>query len=326
MSLFGSLNKPAGQSVFGGNQSTTSAFGQTNAQTNQQQQQQPQFQQQPQQNMNSLSLSQNPQLGSSLWQPGSMSSHQKSIPDQMQLIAEKWHPAHPSCAFKTYFYNKVDESQVPFYQPGPQDDPKEWEEALAHKPAPGFMPVLCAGFAGMAERLKVQRRVVGEFNARLHEINGSLDAILSKHDLETSVRALNARRRHAALRNRCLALATKVQVLRNRGYALSSDEDELRTKLMEMERKMQDPALSARMEELWSRLIVLRGYADSLRVEINKRGMREDGGLGEEVEAKAKKILEDYEKQIQHLKKEVEQIKQDFEDYEKEHNPTPAPR
>lgn len=255
-----------------------------------------------------------------------MSSHQKSIPEQMQLIAEKWHPLHPSCAFKTYFYNKVDESRIPFYQPGPQDDPKEWEEALSHKPAPGFMPVLCAGFAGMAERLKVQRRAVGEFNARLHEINASLDAILSRHDLETSVRALNARRRHAALRNRCLALAARVQVLRNRGYALSSDEDELRTKLMEMERQMQDPALSARMEELWSRLIVLRGYADSLRVEINKRGTSEDGGLGEEIEAKAKKILEDYEKQIQHLKKEVEQIKKDFEDYEKEHNPVPAPR
>jgi nuclear pore complex protein Nup54 len=208
----------------------------------------------------------------------------------MQLIAEKWHPLHPSCAFKTYFYNKVDESRIPFYQPGPQDDPKEWEDALSHKPAAGFMPVLCAGFAGMAERLKVQRRAVGEFNARLHEINASLDAILSRHDLETSVRALNARRRHAALRNRCLALAARVQVLRNRGYALSGDEDELRTKLMEMERRMQDPALSARMEELWSRLIVLRGYADNLRVEINKRGMSEDGGLGEEVEAKAKKV------------------------------------
>ncbi|KAB5562698.1 nucleoporin complex subunit 54-domain-containing protein [Coniochaeta sp. 2T2.1] len=333
MSLFGSsLSKPAGQSIFGGNQSTTSAFGQSTAQqTNQQQQQQPQqqsqFGQQPQQNMNSFTQSQQqPQLGSSLWQPGSMSSHQKSIPDQMQLIAEKWHPAHPSCAFKTYFYNKVDESRIPFYQPGPQDDPKEWEEALSRKPAPGFMPVLCSGFQGMAERLKVQRRAAGEFNARLHEINASLDAILSRHDLETSVRALNARRKHAALRNRCLALAARVQVLRNRGYALSTDEDELRTKLMEMERGMQDPALSARMEELWSRLIVLRGYADSLRIEINKRGMSEDGGLGEEVEAKAKKILEDYEKQIQHLKKEVDQIKRDFADYEKEHNPTPAPR
>jgi len=263
----------------------------------------------------------------------------------MQLIIEKWHPASPSCAFKTYFYNKVDEARIPFYQPGPQDDPKEWEEALSRKPAPGFMPVLCAGFEGMAERLKVQRQAVGQFNARLHEINASLDAILSRHDLETSVRALNARRRHAALRGRALALAARVQVLRNRGYALSGDEDELRSKLAAMEREMQDPALSARMEELWSRLIVLRGYADSLREEINKRGMAEDGGLGEEVEAKAKKvslsccevvevgwsanmgqILEDYEKQIQHLKKEVEQIRKDFEEYEKEHNPAPAPR
>lgn len=104
------------------------------------------------------------------------------------------------------------------------------------------------------------------------------------------MRALNARRRHAALRNRCLALAAKVQVLRNRGFALSGDEDELRNKLVEMERGLQDPALSARMEELWSRLIVLRGYADSLRVEINKRGLGEEGGLGEEIETKAKKV------------------------------------
>lgn len=215
---------------------------------------------------------------------------QKSVPEQMQLIAEKWHPGHPSCAFKTYFYNKVDESLIPFYQPTQQDDPKEWEEALQNKPAPGFMPALCTGFAGMAERLKVQRRAVGEFNARLHEVNGSLDAILSRHDLEMSVRAVNARRRHAVLRGRALALAAKVQVLRNRGYALGPDEDDLRTRLQEMERRMQDPALSARMEELWSRLIVLRGYADSLKVEINKRGLGEVDGLGEEIEAKAKKV------------------------------------
>lgn len=208
----------------------------------------------------------------------------------MQLIAEKWHPGHPSCAFKTYFYNKVDESRIPFYQPTPQDDPKEWEEALQAKPAAGFMPVLCTGFAGMAERLKVQRRAVGEFNARLHEINQCLDLILGRHDLDMSVRAANARRRHAALANRALALAAKVQVLRNRGYALGADEDELRSRLQDMERRMQDPALSARMEELWSRLVVLRGYADSLRVEINKRGLGEPDGLGEDVEAKAKKV------------------------------------
>lgn len=82
-----------------------------------------------------------------------------------------------------------------------------------------------------------------------------------------------------------------MQTLRNRGYALSGDEDDLRLKLLEIERGMQDPALSARMEELWSRMIVLRNYTDNLRAEINKRGLGEaELGLGEEVEMKAKKV------------------------------------
>ncbi len=152
------------------------------------------------------------------------------------------------------------------------------------------MPVLGSGFQAMAERLKVQQRAIGTFNAKLHEINASLDAILSRHDLETSVRSLAARRKHAELGKRCLALAAKVQVLRNRGYALSGDEDDLKQKLLEIERGMEDPALGARMEELWSRLIVLRKYAEGLRAEISKRGIKEDEGLGEEVETKAKKV------------------------------------
>ena len=36
-------------------------------------------------------------------------------------------------------------------------------------------------------------------------------------------------------------------------------------------------------------------------------------------------ILEDYEKQLQHLKKQVEEAKKDFEDWERQHNPAPAP-
>jgi nuclear pore complex protein Nup54 len=36
-------------------------------------------------------------------------------------------------------------------------------------------------------------------------------------------------------------------------------------------------------------------------------------------------ILEDYEKQLQHLKKQVEEAKKDFAEWEKQHNPAPAP-
>lgn len=267
---------------------------------------------------------------------------QKSIPEQIQVVTEKWDPSNPNCAFKTYLYNKVDEATIPFRGPGPLDDPKEWEEALQHKPAPNYIPVLCAGFPSIVARLVLQRRAISEFNNVLHAINIKLDEILSRHDLDHSVRALNARRRHLELSKRCLVLASRVQVLRNRGYALSSDEDELRQKLQKIDKGLQDPALSARMEELWSRLIVLRDYADNLKDQINKPGFAEGDGLGEEVEAKAKKvgwlailavyrwltkwqILEDYAKQLQHLKKQVDEASKDFEEWEKLHNPTPAP-
>ncbi len=223
-----------------------------------------------------------------------MPSDQKPIPEQMKMVAEKWDPTNPNCAFKAYLYNKVDEHTVPLYGPGPNEDPKEWEEALQHKPAPSYIPVLCAGFPSIIARVTLQRRVIVEFNNKLHAINASLDAILSRHDLEHTVRALNARRRHAELSKRCLVLASRVQVLRNRGYALSGDEDELKQKLAVIDKSIQDPALSARMEELWSRLIILRGYADNMKDEINKPGFADGEGLGEEIEAKAKKVRGSY--------------------------------
>lgn len=203
---------------------------------------------------------------------------------------EKWDPANPSCVFKHYFYNKVDEAHIPFYKPQPYEDPREWEEALQNKPAPGFMPVLCSGYAGVADRLKTQKRAVSEFNARLHQVNGSLDAILQRHELETEVRALAARRRQTAISERCLALAARVQVLRNRGYALSGDEDDLKNRLQSLERDIQDPAVGAREEELWSRLIVLRRYSDRLNKEMDQPASAESQGLDVETEAKAKRV------------------------------------
>ncbi|KAF3768872.1 hypothetical protein M406DRAFT_242058, partial [Cryphonectria parasitica EP155] len=241
------------------------------------------------------------------------------VPQRLNTIVEKWKPGTSECAFKYYFYNKVDEATVPFFHPGPNDDPKEWEEALQNKPAPGMMPVLASGFTAIAERLKNQRNVISIFNQRLHEINNCLDSILSKHDLDWSVKMIEARRKHEVLRRRTLVLARKVQVLRNRGYALSGDEDELRIKLENMEKAVQDPAVNARLDELWSRLIFLREQAQFLKDELAKKGLGDDQGLDGEVEVKVKKIVEDYEKQLQHLRKECELIKKDFDEYEKDH-------
>jgi nuclear pore complex protein Nup54 len=234
--------------------------------------------------------------------PRRVQADQKPIPDQIKLITDKWDPRNPNCVFKTYLYNKVEEAAVPMFAPGPNDNPKEWEEALQHKPAPNYIPVLCAGFPSIIARLVLQRRVITEFNNRLHAINASLDEILSRHEIDHSIRALNARRKHAELSRRCLALAGKVQVMRNKGYQLSNDEDELRRKLERIRRNLEDPALSSRTEELWSRMNVLKGYVDKLKVDVNTQGLAESDGLSEEVEAKAKKVSQPTQHTSAHLR------------------------
>ncbi|KAI1765774.1 nucleoporin complex subunit 54-domain-containing protein [Hypoxylon sp. FL1150] len=284
-------------------------------------------QQQPQQQQPGapgfLSAGQAPvQRSSLIWEPGRESLIHKPVTEQIEGMLSKWHPEHPNTVFKYYFYNKVDQTRVPFYQPSAAEDPREWEQAVHDKPGPGFMPALATGFKAVSERLIIQKQVLGHYRQTLHAINSSLDAILSQNDLQTSVRALNARRKHALLRQRCLALATKVQVLRNRGYSLDKEEDELKTKLETLDRGVTDPALSARTEELWSRLITLRGYADSLQNEVNRRGTDVQEGIGEENEAQAKKILEDFDKQLQGLKTQLDKIKKEYDEWSEANLPS----
>jgi nuclear pore complex protein Nup54 len=252
---------------------------------------------------------------------------------------EKWDPASPNCVFRHYFYNKVDESKAPYYRPGAYEDTKSWEEALSKKPGPGYIPVLCTGFTQMGERIKIQQRNLATFNQRLHDINNSLEAMLSKHDLVISVRALDAKRKHMMLKQRCLALATKVQVLRNRGYAMGGDEEDLKIKLQTLEKGVCDPGLSARAEEIWARMVGVRERARILKEEMGKRANENGDGLDEETVRRAEKvcrtncpqyprtpanppqILEDYGKQLGHVKRELASVSEDLKEWEKDQAP-----
>jgi len=184
---------------------------------------------------------------------------------------------------------------APYYRPPPGEDPKEWENALSEKPGPGFIPVLCVGFAQMGQRIKLQQKNLSGFNARLHEINNSLSAMMQRHETETSVRTTDARRKHLVLKQRCLALATKVQVLRNRGYAMGGDEEVLRTKLMALEKSVNDPGLSARGEEIWARMLIVQERARLLKNEIEKNGQEPADILDEEMSRRAKKVCSRYD-------------------------------
>lgn len=229
---------------------------------------QPQQGQQPQ-----LGQSTAQQPGSSLWSPGrAVTGVHRTVPMQMQIIKDKWESTNFSSPFRTYLYNNVGEDAAPFYQPGPEDDEAKWEEALRQRPSSGNVPVLVRGFWELGKRAQRQKDFLTMMQNRLHEINNCLSDLLSRHDLKISVKIADCRRKHIVLSKRCLALAAKTQVLRNRGYAMDDSEEELKKKLAQLERSVFDPTLNGRGEEIWARMLAIREHSKRLQVEMDRAG------------------------------------------------------
>ncbi|KAB2579745.1 hypothetical protein BFW01_g4819 [Lasiodiplodia theobromae] len=276
---------------------------------------------------NPLPPAQNPALGAStnnVWTPPPP-AHQKSIPEQMADLIAKWLPEQRNTVFQHYFYNQVDPRTVPYYVAPADEDAKAWEEALSKKPNEGAIPVLGRGFHSVAGRLETQARAVEALQARLHEMNNSLTEMLAKHDLEITVRTTEAKRKHIALTKRCLALATKAQILRNRGYAMDPREEELRKKLMELEKKAFDPMLNGRQEEIWARMSAVRARARLLQEELEKLGKnagKPDGEQLDEEHVKAiRKVLGDFDKQLAHLREELTRVTKEWKEWQETNKP-----
>ena len=212
----------------------------------------------------------------------------------MEAAFLKWNPDSSSTLFQTYLYNYVSPDQAPFYSPGPQDDEAKWEEALRKKPAPGAIPVLVKGFEQLSRRVLLQHHHLQILQGRLHEIDGGLRDLLKKHDLQISIRAAECKKKHLRLNHQCLLLAGKVQVLRNRGYSMDSAEEELREKMLKLERSVFDPALNGRGEEIWARMVSLRERSRQLQRESEKVGKSMGEGqveeIDEEVMRRARKV------------------------------------
>ncbi|MCJ1447047.1 MAG: hypothetical protein MMC23_007556 [Stictis urceolatum] len=334
--LFGNAataNSQQGGGLFGASTTKPSLFGQSQP-AQQQQQQQPSNpfgstgfgqsaqnqQQQSQQNsaQQSNMFAQQPTL-SRIWSE-QQTPRQKSVAEQISLVYQKWNPQSPSSSFHAYLYNQVDPDAAPFYRPDPSENEEKWEEALRAAPLPGSIPILVKGFEQLGHRIINQERYLQLLQGRLHEINNGLSSLLRRHDLELSTRAAECKRRHIRLGQKCLALATKTQILRNRGYALDGGEEELAQKLRKLERQVLDPALVGRGEEIWARMVNVRERGRWLQGEFEKAGKTvEDGKAGavdDEVLKQASKILEDYDKQLTHLAKELEELRSDYSQWE----------
>ncbi|KAI7520126.1 hypothetical protein KC331_g20378, partial [Hortaea werneckii] len=294
-SLFGNTQQQqntGGSSLFGGNnnlqqsnqnQGGTSLFGNT---TNQQQSQQPQQQQQQQSSLfggfnplasnpasqfpPGLSLAQQQDLARTrLSQVGLNPTERTGVITQTENLVRKWDPNSQDTLLQTYLYNAVNAAYAPFYHPTQGEKEDDWERALSEAPTLSgpendgtkMVPVLVRGFKALGDRVEYQANFVNNLRARLHEMNNSLSAIIAAHQERISVSLEERRRQHVALRERTLRLAVKVQVLRNRGYALDAQEEGLRKQLLALSHSVNDPSFVGREDDIWGRMVALRDRA-----------------------------------------------------------------
>ncbi|MCJ1285348.1 hypothetical protein MMC26_004688 [Xylographa opegraphella] len=286
---------------------------------NPQQQEQPsqQQRQRPQSNADLIG----PSRQNRIWLEQALVPDYKSVSEQIDLIFRKWNPdSADSVGFHTYLYNTVPPDAAPFYRPGPNDNEDQWEAALRKRPNLGAVPFKLRGFYQLGQRILIQEECLRVLHGRLFEINAGLTALLNKHDVDISTRTAQCRRKHQALSQKCLALATKTQLLRNRGYAMDGAEEELRHKLLTLEKQVFDPVLEGRSEEIWARMVSVRDRGRLLQSEMEKRGLggpnANEQSLDEETLEKARKILADYHKQLEHLAKELEQLRTEWTEWE----------
>nr|POE84602.1 nucleoporin nup57 [Quercus suber] len=256
---------------------------------------------------------------------------QKTVFDQAKTLIQKWDPQSQDTLLQGYLYNSINPVLAPYHTRNLDDDEKSWEAALANRPAPlegpngmqaSFIPVLCRGFKALSDRVEFQSHAIQELRARLHEMNNCLNAVMNVHQQRILARLDAIRRQHTALSQRCLRLAVKVQVLRNRGYALDSGEEVLRQNLIQLEKQVLDPTYAGREEEIWARMVALRERSRWLEEEGKRIGQQVrdqqsgSASVPEEVLQKTKKILQDYEGQLMHLNKELADVKGEYEVWE----------
>jgi nuclear pore complex protein Nup54 len=113
---------------------------------------------------------------------------------------------------------------------------------------------MAVGFHTLKERSTLQENQVLLYRARMHEIVGKLSELQKAHDLTTAPKIETARDKLITLSHRTLRLAAKVQVLKSRGYALRSEEEVLKERLLHLEKELRDPDSFGRVGEIWARL------------------------------------------------------------------------
>jgi len=183
-------------------------------------------------------------------------------------------------------------------------DERLWAQAKHENPDPNrFIPVPLVGFAALNERFKLQERETEQHKMRLKLITDDVSA-MERHVMETKSKLDECRRKHIALSNRVLRIMISQEVLRQRGFPIQAEEDQLKAKLEAIQSELSAPTkFQGCLNELMSQLRQLQSQHQSgVCVSL-------DSGLSTDL----KTFLKQEQEGISHL---VSILKQDMKELE----------
>lgn len=184
-------------------------------------------------------------------------------------MKSSWDPTSQQTVLKTYFYNKVPETQAALYSK-PINEDEQWDKAFESRPSNNLIPVRAVGFEDLQKRSQTQVNHVAQARVVLQQISDKYKMLSDKHELDTASRIVAAKAKHTRISRRILKLVSTLAVLKSRGYQLSPSEEKLIQNFQELLDKSQDPSGLGKTNELWARLAILKEKAKSLSDQMDK--------------------------------------------------------
>lgn len=239
-------------------------------------------------------------------QQQNLSNYSNTIIEQLMKIKNSWDPNSPASLLNAYFYNKVPESEVLSYVKPPNVSQEEWNNAISKRPGSTFVPVKASGFEDLKKRSEAQTNHVAQSRFILKEIEAKAKDLGDKHDLDSTTRITKCKNKHEQLSKKLLVLGCKLSILKSKGYPLSPEEEILSENFNKLLKLINDPIGLGRINELWSRLSILRERSELLKARLGNAlyvGQKADGSgddlndVYNENEAQINKVIKILQKQ-----------------------------
>jgi nuclear pore complex protein Nup54 len=182
----------------------------------------------------------------------SSSSNNSMLIQRVHALYDAYNPESPRCCFNHFFYNAVTaqpdpqlvkkylESLVKQYSKSVPE--RLWFDAWkANKNPSRLVPVPARSFGDLQLRIEEQSKRSKAFITTLQSFENRLEKIRSDHRVKTLNSIEELKEKHQKLSGRVLKTQKMVEVLMQKGVGLSGVDNQVKTKLDEMQELLHKP-------------------------------------------------------------------------------------